>query len=265
MEFEQPLHLVSPKQHGTKVKDAHWLLSGHNAFKQDFHAGPDDHVYGPQMAGATKRAKSLLGYPAKAIDGSFGQQIYQYLLPTTDPKHKPLPTAFKARRAARMRQANKATTAKAKALAAALADAHNAVHESPPGSNNSFFGKWYGLNYNPWCAMFVTYRLVMVGFTGAKRGSFASYVGAWVDAARHAQRHLALTTNPEPGDLVAYNGDEHIAFFVKWINREKGVFQDVGGNTSAHDGSPSNGGECAVNTRSTTGHFRATAFIRVGV
>lgn len=265
MEFTKPLGLVSPKVEGQKVKDAHWLLSGHNVFGQNFHPGPDDGVFGPQMAGATKRAKDLLGYPMRSVDGHFGQQLYQYLLPASDSKHKKLPVAFRARRTARMAQLRRTSSIKLRALRAALVDAKNAVHESPPGSNNSFFGRWYGLNYNPWCAMYVTYRLVMAGFKYAKRGEFAAYVGAWVEEARNGHRHLALTHDPEPGDLVAYKVDQHIEFFVKWLNPMRGEFEATGGNTSAHDGSPSNGGECAENVRYVHGSFPATAFIRVGV
>lgn len=264
MEFTKPLSLVSPKVEGQKVKDAHWLLSGHNYFKQDFHAGPDDGVYGPQMAGATKRAKDLLGYPTRALDGNFGQLLYQFLLPATDPQHKPLPKLYKARRMVRMNSIKKSSSVKVQAAKAALLDAKGNVHEDPPGSNNSFFGRWYGLNFNPWCAMYVTYRLFVAGFKYAQRGVFASYVGSWVEEARRGHRHLALTQHPQFGDLVAYDHDRHIEFFVQWLNPMRGEFQAVGGNTSAHDGSPSNGGEVAINTRYTHGAFPATAFIRVG-
>ena len=67
-------------------------------------------------------------------------------------------------------------------------------------------------------------------------------------AARLRQRHLALTTTPERGDLVVYNNDEHIEFFVEWVTPNVS-FRAVGGNSSSHDGSRSNGGEVAVNTR----------------
>ena len=31
------------------------------------------------------------------------------------------------------------------------------IKESPPESNNVKYGSWYGQNYQPWCAMFVTW------------------------------------------------------------------------------------------------------------
>ena len=42
------------------------------------------------------------------------------------------------------------------------------------------------------------------------------------------------------------------------------AFKAVGGNTSAHDGSKSNGGQVALNTRPVRGTFPASYFVRVG-
>jgi hypothetical protein len=119
------------------------------------------------------------------------------------------------------------------------------------------------MNGVPWCCIYVTYRLVKAGFDGFERRKFASYCGAVVDAARKRERHLALTKEPERGDLVIYNKDEHIEFFVEWVAKNES-FKAVGGNTSAHDGSKSNGGQVALNTRPVRGNFPATYFVRVG-
>jgi hypothetical protein len=255
-EFTNPLHLVSPPEKSKRAEDAQYLLAGNNVFNQNFHPGTIDGEYGEMSAEATKRAKLALGYPNSAVDGSFGQVLYQLLL-----GKKQLSDANLALREQRLKEAKLHGSAKKKALAAALEDAKNNVHET--GTNRTPFGKWYGMDGVAWCCIYVTYRLVHAGFDGFEQGKFASYCGHVVDAARTGQRHLALTTDPEPGDIAIYNGDEHIEFFVKWV--QKGAtFQAVGGNTSAHDGSPSNGGEVAVNTRSRTGSFRATCFIRVG-
>jgi hypothetical protein len=126
------------------------------------------------------------------------------------------------------------------------------------------FGEWYGMNGVAWCCIYVSYRLCKAGFDGFERGKFASYCGSVVDAARRRERHLALTKTPERGDLVIYNKDEHIEFFVEWVTPNES-FRAVGGNTSAHDGSKSNGGEVAVNQRIVRDpRFPATYFIRVG-
>jgi hypothetical protein len=255
-EFTNPLHLVSPLEKSDRAKDAQYLLAGNNAFKENYHPGTMDGEFGEMGAAATKRAKLMLGYPMSAVDGAFGQTLYELLT-----GKKKLDSANQALRDQRIKAQKALGGAKKQALAAALEDAKNGVHET--GTNRTPFGKWYGMDGVAWCAIYVTYRLVHAGFDGFEQGKFASYCGHVVDAAKNGQRHLALTTEPEPGDIVIYNGDEHIEFFVKWVDKGT-TFKAVGGNTSAHDGSPSNGGEVAVNTRSRTGSFRATSLIRVG-
>jgi len=104
----------------------------------------------------------------------------------------------------------------------------------------------------------------LLALAGFERGKFASYCGHVVDAAKRHERGLAITTDPEPGDIVIYNKDEHIELFVEWV-KPNVTFKAVGGNTSSHDGSRSNGGEVAVNTREVKdARFPASYFIRVG-
>src|SRR4029453_17847938 len=55
----------------------------------------------------------------------------------------------------RKAQAGGSSTLRAQALA--IAKQHIGYRESPPGTNGNMFGSWYGLNYEPWCAMFVSY------------------------------------------------------------------------------------------------------------
>src|SRR6266516_1359768 len=42
-----------------------------------------------------------------------------------------------------------------RALAEALR--HVGVRESPPGSNRTMFGRWFGVDGVPWCSIFVSY------------------------------------------------------------------------------------------------------------
>jgi hypothetical protein len=256
-EFSTPLHLASPTERSARVKDAQLVLAGGNVFKQDFHVGTVDGEWGPLSAAATEQAKYYLGYLPKAVDGSFAQQVYDYLTGAEE-----LPPTFAARRAKRLKELARGGGAKSKAVDAALADATKGIAETPV--NLTPFGDWYGMNGVAWCCIYVSYRLCKAGFDGFERGKFASYCGAVVDAAKKRERHLALTKTPERGDLVIYNNDEHIEFFVEWVTPNQ-VFRAVGGNTSAHDGSKSNGGQVAVNQRPVRdAHFPATYFIRVG-
>ena len=256
-EFSRPLQLASPNERSDRVKDAQLVLSGSNVFKQDFHAGMVDGEWGPISAAAVEQAKYYLGYLPKAVDGSFGQQVYDYLTGV-----EKLPPTFAARRKKRLKELATGGGAKSKAVDQALADAKKGVVETPV--NLTPFGAWYGMDGVAWCCIYVSYRLCKAGFDGFERGKFASYCGSVVDAARKRERHLALTKTPERGDLVIYNKDEHIEFFVEWVTPNES-FRAVGGNTSAHDGSKSNGGEVAVNQRLVRDpRFPATYFMRVG-
>ena len=254
--FASPLRLASPTERSDRVKEAQLVLAGANVFKQDFHVGTVDGEWGPLSAAATEQAKYYLGYLPKAVDGSFGQQVYDYLTGA-----EKLPPTFASRREKRLKELASGGDAKSKAVDAALADAKKGVAETPV--NLTPFGQWYGMNGVAWCCIYVSYRLCKAGFPGFERGKFASYCGNVVDAARRRERGLALTKEPERGDLVIYNKDEHIEFFVEWVVKNES-FKAVGGNTSAHDGSKSNGGQVALNTRPVRGNFPATYFVRVG-
>jgi hypothetical protein len=256
-DFRNPIHLTSPLERSDRVKQAQWTLAGHNVFHQNFHPGGLDGEYGPLAAGAAEQAKNLLGFPAKSVDRSYGQVLHEYLTGV-----RKLPPAYLTRRKRRLKDLEGGGAAKNKAVDMALKDAQNHVAETPV--NLTPYGQWYGMNGKPWCCIYVTYRLCKAGFAGFERGKFASYCGDVVTAARQRQRQLALTTTPERGDLVVYNNDEHIEFFVEWVTPNVS-FKAVGGNTSSHDGSRSNGGEVAVNTRFVKDpKFPASYFIRVG-
>ena len=63
-----------------------------------------------------------------------------------------------------------------RALAEALR--HVGVRESPPGSNRTMFGRWFGVDGVPWCAIFVSYcfdvgagRVLCRGWHGAVHGA----------------------------------------------------------------------------------------------
>src|SRR4051812_27999515 len=44
------------------------------------------------------------------------------------------------------------------------------VHESPPGSNRTAFGRWFGVDGVPWCAIFVSYCFAKGGDVTLCRG-----------------------------------------------------------------------------------------------
>lgn len=100
-QYDVPLRLVSPHMKGQKVKDAQWLMAGHNRFENlaTYKNGKIDGDYGPLTAQATKRVKYWLGYPDSSLDTIFGQTLYEYL---RENDWRPLPEAYRARRSKRL-------------------------------------------------------------------------------------------------------------------------------------------------------------------
>jgi CHAP domain len=135
--------------------------------------------------------------------------------------------------------------------------------ESPPGSNNNKYGVWYGMNYQPWCAMFCTWCFENEGnspaFAKASRYSYVPYI---VADAQDREHGLSITQDPIPGDLVCYDWSydtifDHIGIFENWTSLT--TFEAIEGNTSTSNNS--NGGE--VMRRSRSIQSQKTVFVRV--
>jgi peptidoglycan hydrolase-like protein with peptidoglycan-binding domain len=114
--------------------------------------------------------------------------------------------------------------------------------ENPPESNHNKFGVWYGMDYEPWCAMFLSYCLYNSGLplkiTTPKGFAYCPYGVSWFKS--KSWWH----TTPQAGDLVFYswNGDgvaNHVGIVEK-INSD-GSIVAIEGNTSL--GNNSNGGQ----------------------
>ena len=157
---------------------------------------------------------------------------------------------------------NSSMTTRARALQAAIG--YIGVKESPAGSNKTKFGSWYGMDGQPWCAMFASYcyEVDAGGSRSFIKGSYYSYCPYIVSDARNQRNGLNVTSSPIPGDLVLYDWGydgtyDHIGLFEKWTSSTQ--FQAIEGNTGASD--YSNGGEVLRCTRSTSG--QATTFVRV--
>lgn len=244
-EFDIPLRLVTPHLHSQKVKDAQWLLAGHNRFSGTTknplatYNGRIDGIYGPVFAGAVREAQYELGYPSPSA--VFGQQMYDYL------QKDLLTPAMQKLRADRLVILH--TPIKVKALE--LAKTFIGVKETP--INHTQFGKWYGMDGVAWCAIFVSYCISHVRQPDWK----LSYVPDIVHKASMGEYGMSLTYDPQPGDLVSYKfggvPDCHVEFYDENIDGHS--FSAVGGNTGP--ASQSNGGEVAQSTRYVTdvNHF----------
>ncbi len=250
-EFTQPLVLTTPHMTGQRVKDAQYLLAGHNRFPDlaTYKDGTIDGDYGTLTAQATKRAKYWLGYPSSAQTPVFGQTLYEYLRV----EHwRPLPDAYRTARAARLAAAAQTPGKVALDYAAQFIGYHEG-----PANNQTMFGAWYGFNYVPWCAIFESYCF---GHTGHPSFRYAAVEAIYHDAAAN-RNHLYLVTTPKAGDIACYShGAEryaHTGFYLKPLTAT--TFEDLSGNTSSADFS--NGGYVERHTRDVSS---VVGFVRYG-
>ena len=254
-QYDIPLELVTPHVTGQKVRDAQWLMKGNNRFVglAPYKDGEIDGDYGPLSAQATARTKYWIGYPQNAVDGSFGQTLYEYLRPL---KWRPLPSEYRDRRDARLKAA--AETIGSKALEIAITQIGYKEQRDSRSGNINKYGKWYGMDRVAWCAIFDSWCFDQSGYKNFKY-SYVPFVAA--DAIANRNR-LSIVRTPRYGDLALHtiNGvpDEHISFFEKWIDEAAGTFYDVGGNTGPS--SISNGGAVMRQVRDT---HRISRFVRV--
>ena len=253
-QYDVPLILTSPYMRGDAVRDAQWLLAGNNRFKglAPYKDGTIDSVYGPTTAEATKRAKYWVGYPTANCDRVFGQTLYEYLRPND---WRPLPEAYRDRRAQRVAAASK--TPGMKALARAVGEI--GTKEYPFGTNRTKYGVDYGFNGVPWCAIFESWCFKYTGWPSFR---YAAVYNIVMDA-RSGRNRLRIVYSPLPGDIACFNlrGDPyaHTSFFEKWVDQASGSFRDIGGNTGP--ASISNGGAVMRQTRQTQ---MVSHFVRVG-
>jgi hypothetical protein len=133
-----------------------------------------------------------------------------------------------------------------RALAEALR--HVGVRESPPGSNRTMFGRWFGTDGVPWCAIFVSYCfdvgagiVLCRGWPGAgtsPRGvAFVPTLAAWLRATGKVP-----VGPPRPGDIAVFDWDGGAPDHVGIVIRPNGHgIETVEGNTAV--GNDSDGGE----------------------
>lgn len=148
------------------------------------------------------------------------------------------------------------------------------VTEDPPGSNHVRYWPELGLpqgsaNGWAWCAAFVTWVLLQVGFDLRKLVSWpyqCQRIMLWAQATGRWK-----TTDPQPGDLVIYcwTGSgyaAHIGFHEQVVD---GLYQAIEGNTSSSNaGSQSNGGGVFRRLRSRSvilGWVNMTGLLEVAV
>lgn len=116
-------------------------------------------------------------------------------------------------------------------------------HEHPIGSNQTKFGKWYGMDGYSWCDIFVSWCAFKAGLADSI-GKFA-YTPSHVNYFKEQKRWHAGTAGIQAGDIVFFNfdsdvGPEHVGIAIGPI--KNGLIPTIEGNTSPTSaGSQANG------------------------
>lgn len=260
------IELTSPNVAGDQVRYAQRALK--ESKYGDFHPGKIDGHYGDHTASAARSAKYWLGYPKREWRGPrrfhYSHKLYRQLI-----GERKLGMVQRRRRVKRLRHQGRVSPG-VRALEIARKQAALGVTEKPAGSNLTPYGKWYGVQGQPWCAIFVSWC-----FDQAKpfflfnwvrfKYAYCPFVVADAKAGRNGLRVVAWS-DVRPGDLVLFDwpGEspgtaDHIGIVSKVINRTSGLFETVEGNTS-NGGSQDNGGAVLVKQRQTS---LVQVFVRV--
>lgn len=129
--------------------------------------------------------------------------------------------------------------------------------ETPSGSNLTKYGKWYGMDGEPWCDMFVSWVANEVGMLD-DIGKFA-YCPYHVDYFKKRGRWVK-PGGAKPGDICFFTGGgvaSHVGI-VEWVDGD--VIHTIEGNTSVT--SNDNGGAVMRRERRETGGFRIMGYGR---
>lgn len=127
--------------------------------------------------------------------------------------------------------------------------ARSQIGYSETGDNQTLYGKWYGLNGEPWCAMFVSWCYDQAGLvpyvSASSKKGFASCDAGLKWFAKKGK--LIPVGEAKEGDVVFFQFDtdaqpDHVGI-VESNNKRRKILTCIEGNTSeGKSGSQSNGG-----------------------
>ena len=131
-----------------------------------------------------------------------------------------------------------------------IARAELGYKESPANSNRTKYGKEYGMDAQPWCAMFVWWVFKKAGcpdlFYGGKKSAYCPTIADYYIA----KKQTVAKTKGQAGDIVLFdwnknNSSDHIGIIEK--KNSDGTYGTIEGNTSLSNNA--NGGQVMRRTR----------------
>lgn len=118
-----------------------------------------------------------------------------------------------------------------------LASNYAVAHYKEGRNNDNIFGKWYGMNNAPWCAMFVSYCFNATGAGALVAAGNSKGFASCTVAVRWFEGHKRLVNvkDAKPGDIVfmCFNGlkqYDHVGIVISNDPKSK-VLHTVEGNT----------------------------------
>lgn len=116
-------------------------------------------------------------------------------------------------------------------------------------SNKTKYGKWFGLDGQPWCGMFVSWIYHHAGASLGNIGLKKGFAGCQT-AVAHFKKTGEMTSFPEPGDIVFFDWNDdkrydHVGIYIKHLPNNN--FESIEGNTSFAN--QSNGGQVMLRER----------------
>jgi hypothetical protein len=127
--------------------------------------------------------------------------------------------------------------------------------ESPPNSNMTKYGEWFGLNGVKWCGIFCSWVYAYAGHPLGNIGYLKGFAGCQTAVKYYRERNM-ITKHPKPGDLMFFNWKGngvfvHTGIFTKYAISGIDVYT-VEGNTSNKN--QTNGGQVMQKVREVRPH-----------
>ena len=155
---------------------------------------------------------------------------------------------------------NSSSTSPNQYVEAVVAAAKSQLNFKEGINNDTKFGSWYGMNHQPWCAMFVSWCFAQAGCSQLIAASTAKgFAGVEVFEAWANKNKLVIpTVQVQAGDIVLFDFAKagkpvHVGIAIGPINPNTHLLDTIEGNTAGDSmGSQSNGDVVALKHRALT-------------